>query len=82
MAKAKAKTEAEKPLDMGSMSASDLIKVIEAGARGEATKDQVTAAKSLLQIQGSGQAFRRHILEVVHSYKDKPKNEIPKLPQT
>lgn len=79
---AKAKTEAEKPLDMGQMTKDEAMAIIEAVARGQGTKMQKDAAEAWLRINGAGEVFTKYTLEVVLT-DDRPKKviDIPALPE-
>ena len=63
------------------MSKEEAMRIIESVARGTASKQQADAAKSWLDINGSGQKYARHILEVIHTYEAKPVSSIPAIPK-
>jgi hypothetical protein len=66
-------------VDYQPMDQEEALQIIEDVARGQANKQQADAARKWLEINGGGEVYTKYTLEVVHTYRDKPKVNIPKI---
>ena len=70
---------ASKKVKTDGMTAESAMAIIESVATGNGDKTQLQAAVSWLKINGGGDVFQKYVLEIVHTYKDKPVAVIPKI---
>jgi len=61
------------------MTAESAMAIIEGVINGQGDKTQLQAAIAWLKINGGGDVFQKYVLEIVHTYKDKPVAVIPKI---